>query len=207
VVRVTPVSNFCDCQQFTSLRGLCDLEFVDPEKVNQTDCDLVFFATPSGTAMKQAPELLKAGVKVVDLSADYRLTDIASWEKWYGQTHTSPDWIEKAIYGLPEMNRESIRSASLVANPGCYPTTVQLGFLPLLEQGMVDTTSLVADAKSGISGAGRSAKVPNLMAEASDNFKAYGVGGHRHHSWYSRHLVRSIASTNQNRSSSVANSV
>jgi len=167
-------------QQFTSLRGLCDLEFVDPEKVNQTDCDLVFFATPNGTAMKQAPELLNAGVKVVDLSADYRLTDIASWEKWYGQTHSSPDWIKKAIYGLPEMNRDSIRSASLVANPGCYPTTVQLGFLPLLEQGMVDTTSLVADAKSGISGAGRSASVPNLMAEASDNFKAYGVGGHRH---------------------------
>lgn len=167
-------------QQFTSLRGLCDLKFVDPAKINQADCDLVFFATPNGTAMNQAPQLLNAGVKVVDLSADYRLTDIASWEQWYGQTHTSPEWVEKAVYGLPELNREAIRSASLVANPGCYPTTVQLGFLPLLEQGLVDTESLVADAKSGISGAGRSASVPNLMAEASDNFKAYGVGGHRH---------------------------
>ena len=167
-------------QQFTSLRGLCDLEFVDPAKIDQAECDLVFFATPNGTAMNQAPALLDAGVKVIDLSADFRLTDIATWEQWYGQTHASPDWVEKAVYGLPEMNRESIRTASLVANPGCYPTTVQLGFLPLIEKGLVDTTSLIADAKSGISGAGRTASVPNLLAEASDNFKAYGVGGHRH---------------------------
>ena len=167
-------------QQFTSLRGLCDLEFVDPAKIDQTDCDLVFFATPNGTAMKQAPALLNAGVKVVDLSADYRLKDIAAWELWYGQTHASPDWVDKAVYGLPEMNRETIRDASLVANPGCYPTTVQLGFLPLLEEGLVDAQGLIADAKSGISGAGRAASVPNLLAEASDNFKAYGVTGHRH---------------------------
>lgn len=166
--------------QFTSLRGLCDLNFSDPSTINSSDCDLVFFATPNGTAMKQAPALLDAGVKVVDLSADYRLQDINSWEQWYGMTHSSPDWVAKAVYGLPEINRTAIQQASLVANPGCYPTTVQLGFLPLLEQGLVDTESLIADAKSGISGAGRSANVGTLLAEASDSFKAYGVAGHRH---------------------------
>ncbi len=167
-------------QQFTSLRGVCELEFADPADIDQAACDLVFFATPNGTAMKQAPALLDAGVKVVDLSADYRIKDIPTWEHWYGQTHTSPEWVEKAVYGLPELHRDAIRGAELVANPGCYPTTVQLGFLPLLERGLVDTGSLIADAKSGISGAGRSASVPNLLAEASDNFKAYGVSGHRH---------------------------
>lgn len=166
--------------QFTSLRGLCELSFSDPTSINEADCDLVFFATPNGTAMLQAPELLDAGVKVVDLSADYRIKDIGTWEKWYGLTHASPDWVEKAVYGLPEINRNAIQSAALVANPGCYPTTVQLGFLPLLEQGIVQAEGLVADAKSGISGAGRAASVPNLLAEASDNFKAYGVAGHRH---------------------------
>lgn len=167
-------------QQFTSLRGFCDLEFSDPASVDQAACDVVFFATPNGTAMKQAPALLEAGVKVVDLSADYRLKDIPTWEQWYGETHTSPDWVERAVYGLPELNRKAIQTAALVANPGCYPTTVQLGFLPLLEAGLVDSQTLVADAKSGISGAGRAASVPNLLAEASDNFKAYGVSGHRH---------------------------
>jgi len=166
--------------QFTNLRGLCDLSFADPADIDQADCDLVFFATPNGTAMQQAPALLEAGVKVVDLSADFRLKDIATWEKWYGMTHACPAWVEKAVYGLPELHRDAIASAQLVANPGCYPTTVQLGFLPLLEQGLVNSETLIADAKSGISGAGRSASVPNLLAEASDNFKAYGVAGHRH---------------------------
>jgi len=166
--------------QFTNLRGLCDLSFADPAEINHADCDLVFFATPNGTAMNQAPALLAAGVKVVDLSADYRLKDIPTWEKWYGMTHSSPEWVEKAVYGLPELHRKDISQAQLVANPGCYPTTVQLGYLPLLEQGLVRTDSLIADAKSGISGAGRSASVPNLLAEASDNFKAYAASGHRH---------------------------
>lgn len=167
-------------QQFTSLRGHCDLAFSDPATINQAECDLVFFATPNGTAMHQAPALLDAGVKVVDLSADYRIKDVATWERWYGLSHASPDWVERAVYGLPEINREAIRSAELVANPGCYPTTVQLGFLPLLEAGLVESNALIADAKSGVSGAGRSASVPTLLAEASDNFKAYGVSGHRH---------------------------
>lgn len=166
--------------QFPSLRGFTDLNFEDPDQITSGDCDLVFFATPNGTAMKQAPALLDKGVKVVDLSADYRIKDVAEWEKWYGLKHTSPEWIEKAAYGLPEINRSAIADAKLVANPGCYPTTVQLGFMPLLENDLVHTDSLIADAKSGVTGAGRGANVATLLAEAGDNFKAYGVAGHRH---------------------------
>lgn len=166
--------------QFPSLRGFTELAFSDPDDIVAGNCDLVFFATPNGTAMLQAPALLQKGVKVVDLSADYRIKDVSTWEKWYGMTHASADWIEKAAYGLPETNRAQIADAMLVANPGCYPTTVQLGFLPLLENGLVETTSLIADAKSGVTGAGRGANVSNLLAEAGDNFKAYGVAGHRH---------------------------
>jgi len=163
-----------------SLRDHVELRFSDPEDVKNTPCDLVFFATPNGTAMNQAPELLDKGVRIVDLSADYRLKDLATWEKWYGMSHASAHLIDEAVYGLPELFREHIRTARLVANPGCYPTAVQLGFLPLLEAGLVDTQSLIADAKSGITGAGRGASVPNLLAEAADSFKAYGVSGHRH---------------------------
>jgi len=166
--------------QFPSLRGFTDLNFSDPDQVVAGDCDLVFFATPNGTAMQQAPALLDKGVKVVDLSADFRIKDVAEWEKWYSLEHASKQWIEKAVYGLPEMNREAISNASLVANPGCYPTTVQLGFMPLIENDLVHTDSLIADAKSGVTGAGRGANVAMLLAEASDNFKAYGVAGHRH---------------------------
>lgn len=165
---------------FPSLRGHVDLQFSDPDDVADADCDLVFFATPNGTAMNQAPSLLEKGTRIVDLSADFRLQDISVWEQWYGMQHTSPDWVAKAVYGLPEINREAIRDARLVANPGCYPTTVQLGFLPLLEAGIVDTENLIADAKSGITGAGRGASVSNLLAEAADSFRAYGVAGHRH---------------------------
>lgn len=171
----TPVADL-----FPGLRGLIDLSFTDPKDVNHTDCDLVFFATPNGVAMGQAPALLESGVKVVDFSADYRLKDVQVWERFYGMQHSSPDWIDKAVYGLPETNRNKIADAQLVANPGCYPTAVQLGFLPLIEAGLVDTQTLIADVKSGISGSGRGASVPNLLAEASDNFKAYAVAGHRH---------------------------
>ncbi len=165
---------------FPSLRGFTDLSFSDPENASINDCDLVFFATPNGTAMKQAPSLLDKGVKVVDLSADYRIKDIDVWQHWYGMTHESPEWVAKAAYGLPEIHRDTIASAQLVANPGCYPTTVQLGFLPLLEAGIVKTDNLIADAKSGTTGAGRGANVAMLLAEAADSFKAYGVAGHRH---------------------------
>lgn len=165
---------------FPSLRGRVGLKFEDPAKADLKSCDIVFFATPNGIAMQQAPALLESGVRVVDLAADFRIRDIAEWEKWYGMQHACPEWVAKAVYGLPEMNRAAIRDARLVANPGCYPTAVQLGFKPLVEAGLVEVDHLVADAKSGVSGAGRKAETHILFSEASDNFKAYGVSGHRH---------------------------
>ncbi|MDO9053655.1 MAG: N-acetyl-gamma-glutamyl-phosphate reductase [Gallionella sp.] len=167
-------------QMFPSLRGFVDLLFVHPDEAHLEQCDLVFFATPNGIAMQQTRALLDAGVKVIDLAADFRLQDISTWEKWYGMTHACPDLVAEAVYGLPEINREKIKSARLIANPGCYPTAVQLGFIPLLEASAIDVGSLIADAKSGVSGAGRKAEIPALFAEAGDNFKAYGVAGHRH---------------------------
>lgn len=165
---------------FPSLRGRVGLKFEDPATANLKACDVVFFATPNGVAMQQAPTLLNDGVRVIDLAADFRITDIGEWEKWYGMQHACPELVSKAVYGLPEVNRTDIRAARLVANPGCYPTAVQLGFVPLVEAGLVDLDYLIADAKSGVSGAGRKAEIPALFAEASDNFKAYGVPGHRH---------------------------
>lgn len=165
---------------FPSLRGRVNLVFSDPQEAKLNECDAVFFATPNGIAMGQARELLAAGVKVIDLAADFRIKDVAEWQKWYGMEHASPELVAQAVYGLPEVNREKIKHAQLIANPGCYPTAVQLGFLPLLEAGVIDPAFLVADAKSGVSGAGRKAEVHTLFAEAGDNFKAYGVAGHRH---------------------------
>ena len=167
-------------EMYPSLRGRVDLKFEDPAKASLAACDLVFFATPNGVAMQQAPALLDAGVRVIDLAADFRIKDVAEWEKWYGMSHACPEWVEKAVYGLPELNRKLIPAARLVANPGCYPTAVQLGFMPLIKAGLVDVSSLIADSKSGVSGAGRKAETHILFAEASDNFKAYGVAGHRH---------------------------
>ena len=167
-------------QIFPNLRGRVNLAFSDPENAPLESCDLVFFATPNGIAMTQARALLAAGARVIDLAADFRIRDVALWEKWYGMTHAAPELVAEAVYGLPEVNRDAIREARLIANPGCYPTAVQLGFLPLIEQGMVDCGHLIADAKSGVSGAGRKAEVGILLAEAGDNFKAYGVAGHRH---------------------------
>jgi len=143
-------------------------------------CDVVFYATPNGIAMKQVPELLARGVKVIDLAADFRLKDPAVWQQWYGMPHACPDLLAEAVYGLPEVNREAIKSARLVANPGCYPTAVQLGFLPLLSAGVIDAGSLIADAASGVSGAGRKAEITSLLCESSESLKAYGVSGHRH---------------------------
>ena len=165
---------------FPSLRAFVNLTFSDPAQVDLSVCDVVFFATPNGIAMQQTKELLAKGVRVIDLAADFRIKDIATWEKWYGMTHACPELVAEAVYGLPEINREKIKQAKLVANPGCYPTAVQLGFMPLLESGVIDPTFLIADAKSGVSGAGRKAEVHALLAEAGDNFKAYGVSGHRH---------------------------
>ncbi len=167
-------------EMFPSLRGHVGLKFVDPSEASLNKCDLVFFATPNGIAMQQTQALLDAGVRVIDLAADFRIKDVKVWEHWYGMTHASPALISEAVYGLPEVNRAMIRNARLVANPGCYPTATQLGFLPLMEAGCVETGHLIADAKSGVSGAGRKAETNILFSEASDNFKAYGVPGHRH---------------------------
>ena len=167
---------------FPSLRGVVSLAFSAPEKAKLNECDVVFFATPHGVAMSQARELLAAGVKIIDLAADFRLRDTAVFEKWYGMPHACPDILEEAVYGLPEVNRDAIGKARVIGLPGCYPTSMQLGFAPLLAQGkpLVYEATLIADCKSGASGAGRKAEVPTLLAEASDNFKAYGVKGHRH---------------------------
>ena len=167
-------------EMYPSLRGAYDLCFSDPADAGLNQCDVVFFATPNGIAMEQAAALLDAGVRVIDLAADFRIKDVAEWERWYGMKHAAPNLIAEAVYGLPEVNREQIKSAQLIANPGCYPTAVQLGFIPLLKAEAVDPQYLIADAKSGVSGAGRKAEVHSLLAEAGDNFKAYGVAGHRH---------------------------
>ena len=165
---------------FPNLRGSLELAFSVPDIGQLSACDLVFFATPNGTAMGMVPQLLEAGVRVIDLAADFRLRQADQWEHWYGMPHACPQLLEQAVYGLPEINRAAIAQAQLVANPGCYPTAVQLGFLPLLEAGLVEHDRLIADAKSGVSGAGRKAATAALLCEASENFKAYGVSGHRH---------------------------
>lgn len=175
---------------FPNLRGHIDLRFCDPQDVGLDKCDVVFFATPNGIAMQQVRELLTAGVRVIDLAADFRIQDLGVWQKWYGMEHACPDLVAQAVYGLPEVNRELIRTAQLIANPGCYPTAVQLGFLPLLEASVVDESYLIADAKSGVSGAGRKAEVGTLFAEAGDNFKAYAASGHRHLPEISQGLAR-----------------
>jgi len=165
---------------FPSLRGRYDLAFSGPAAAGLTACDVVFFATPHGVAMAQARELLRADVRVIDLAADFRLADPAEFERWYKMPHACPDLLAEAVYGIPEINREKVRGARIVGNPGCYPTAVQLGFLPLVEAGLVDTDHLIADCKSGVSGAGRKAEMNLIFSEASDNFAAYGVKGHSH---------------------------
>lgn len=167
-------------EMFPNLRGFYDLKFSEPDEAVLKSCDLVFFATPHGVAMSMTPQLIEAGVKVIDLAADFRINDIDVWESWYGMSHGCPEIMDEVVYGLPELFREKIKKARVIANPGCYPTAVQLGFQPLLKAGLIDTSHLVADAKSGVSGAGRGAKVGSLAAETSEGFKAYGVNGHRH---------------------------
>nr|WP_267963269.1 N-acetyl-gamma-glutamyl-phosphate reductase [Halomonas sp. MCCC 1A11062] len=169
------------CDMYPNLRGHYDeLAFSEPDPKRLGTCDAVFFATPHGVAHALAGELLERGTRVIDLSADFRLRDAEVWAEWYGQPHGAPELLEEAVYGLPEMHRERIRQARLIAVPGCYPTAVQLGLLPLLEAGLIDADHLIADCKSGVTGAGRGAKVPSLLAEASESMKAYGASGHRH---------------------------
>jgi N-acetyl-gamma-glutamyl-phosphate reductase len=170
-----PIAEF-----FPNLRGYTNLTFSEPNLDDLISCDIVFFATPNGTAMLMAPELLPHGIKIIDLSADFRIKAVSQWQHWYQMEHACPHLLEEAVYGLPEINREQIAQARLVANPGCYPTAVLLGLLPLLEAGIIDPQHLIADAKSGVSGAGRKASIPTLMGEVGESFKAYNVQGHRH---------------------------
>lgn len=168
---------------FPSLRGYTDLQFSDLDMNVLKHCDVVFFATPHGVAMKHAAELVAANTKVIDLAADFRLQNLQQFEKWYGLEHSCPDILTESVYGLTELNREKIKQAKVVGNPGCYPTTVQLGLAPLFKSGqeLVKPASIIIDAKSGVSGAGRKASLGMIYSENADNFKAYGVAGHRHH--------------------------
>lgn len=165
---------------FPNLRGIVELVFTEPTVANLKDCDVVFFATPHGVAQSLVPEILAAGIRVIDLSADFRIRDIDIWEKWYAQEHAAPNLVADAVYGLPEFNRSDIKDAKLIACPGCYPTSVQLGLKPLLEAGAIDVSDIIANSASGVSGAGKQANVANLLSEISDSFKAYGASGHRH---------------------------
>lgn len=165
---------------FPHLRGICDLVYSAPDDPALAACRAVFFATPHGVAMEAAPALLAGGSRVIDLSADFRLRDPAVYARWYGTAHRCPELLAEAVYGLPEQYRDALRAARVVGNPGCYATAVQLGFLPLVEAGVVDVQALIADCKSGVSGAGREAKVGLLFGEAGDTLKAYNVAGHRH---------------------------
>lgn len=171
----TPVA-----EAYPQLRGIVDLDFSPAETDEFADCDVVFFATPHAAAMHDVPALLDAGKRVVDLSADFRLRDADEWARWYGQPHACPEYIEQAVYGLPEINRDAIARTNLVACAGCYPTAVILGYLPLLADGLVAPRGLIADAKTGVSGAGKKVSSSFLFSEVADSFKAYGVGGHRH---------------------------
>ena len=168
---------------FPNLRGHTDLQFSDLNIDDLKKCDVVFFATPHGVAMQHAKELIAAGTKVIDLAADFRLQNLEQFEKWYGMEHACPDVLENSVYGLAELNREKIKQAQVIGNPGCYPTTVQLGLAPLLKsaQALIETKNIIIDAKSGVSGAGRKASLGMIYSENADNFKAYGVAGHRHH--------------------------
>lgn len=165
---------------YPSLRGFITQQFIDPDEADLINSDLVFFATPNGIAMQYAQNLAKEGVKIIDLAADFRIKDVDVWEHWYGMKHTSKELLKDAVYGLPEVNRDKIKNAQIVANPGCYPTAIQLGLLPLIKNNLIDHSNIIADVKSGISGAGKKEDTNLLMAESAENFKAYALQGHRH---------------------------
>jgi N-acetyl-gamma-glutamyl-phosphate reductase len=167
-------------QLFPHLRGFCELAYVPPDADVLGACQAVFFATPHGAAMALVPELLQRGARVIDLSADFRLRDAAVFQRWYTHAHACPELLAEAVYGLPEVTRAQLPGARLVACPGCYPTAVQLGLIPLLEAGAVAPGELIADCKSGVSGGGRELRLGYLYSEAADSLKAYGASGHRH---------------------------
>ncbi|MDC0931208.1 N-acetyl-gamma-glutamyl-phosphate reductase [Methylophilaceae bacterium] len=165
---------------YPSFRGILNNIFVSPEDADLKNVDIVFFATPNGIAMNYADSLISDGKIVIDLAADFRIKDKDVWEKWYGMKHKSPNLIDQAVYGLPEINRDIVKKSKLIANPGCYPTAIQLALIPLLKKKLINPTNIIADAKSGISGAGKNPELKLLMAEAEEDFRAYGIGGHRH---------------------------
>ena len=165
---------------YPSFRGILNNIFVSPEDADLKNVDIVFFATPNGIAMNYADSLISDGKIVIDLAADFRIKDKDVWEKWYGMKHKSPNLIDQAVYGLPEINRDIVKKSKLIANPGCYPTAIQLALIPLLKKKLINPTNIIADAKSGISGAGKNPELKLLMSEAEEDFRAYGVGGHRH---------------------------
>lgn len=167
-------------EMYPNLRGHYDLTFQEPSFDVLKACDLVFFATPHGVAMTMTPELVDAGVKVIDLAPDFRLEDLDVWSKWYGMEHACPEMMPKVAYGLCELFREQIKQADIIANPGCYPTSALLGATPFVKAGLVKKEAIFVDGKSGVSGAGRGASVAMLGAEMSESFKAYAVAGHRH---------------------------
>lgn len=165
---------------YPNLRGIYDLCFSVPDVAKLQTCDVVFFATPHGVAMSMAEELVEKGVKVIDLAADFRIEDLEIWQQWYKLEHTVGHLFPKVAYGLPEYYREAIKQADIIGNPGCYPTSILIGLMPLIKAGWIKLDSVIADGKSGVSGAGKGANVAMLGAEMSESFKAYGVAGHRH---------------------------
>ncbi len=190
-VKITAITSRKDAgtpvtEMYPSLRGfLDDLVFTTPDEARLTECNVVFFATPHGVAMSMAKELTDAGVKIIDLAADFRLRDPAVFKTWYKLDHACPDLLEESVYGQPETMRGKMKNARILGMAGCYPTSIELGLLPIMEYekdhpGTFDLTTIIADSKSGISGAGKKADVSLITAEMSDNFHAYGLKGHRH---------------------------
>ena len=165
---------------FPNMHGMSDLSYLLPDDEKLFECDVVFFATPHGVAMNSAGLFLERNIKVIDLGADFRITDSAIWSEWYNMEHTQESLLNEAVYGQPEIKRSAIKDARLIANPGCYPTAVLLALKPLLENNLIDPSNIIADCKSGASGAGRNANQATLLCEITESFKPYGVSGHRH---------------------------
>ena len=166
---------------FPSLAGQTDLAFTAPDDAILDKCDVIFFATPHGVAMETAGAFINKGIKVIDLGPDFRLRDKDEYAQWYGLENFQDDLLASSVYGLSEINREQIKDAQLIGNPGCFPTTVLLALKPLIENGLIDLSNIIVDSKTGVSGAGRGANQAMLLCEASESVKAYGVSGHRHY--------------------------
>ena len=172
--------NIAVSEVYPAFAGITDLKFADSSPENlASSCEVVFLALPHGEAMKVAPEFVAGGIKVIDLSADFRLRDMSVYETWYTK-HAAPDLVQKAVYGLPELYRDDLKGARFVANPGCYPTGIILGVAPLLKGGCINTSSIIADSKSGASGSGRELQLGSLFCEVNEGFRAYKIASHRH---------------------------